>query len=744
MVERPANIPRHPRVIPLWGGCLLALLGMSLSLAPTQGQTRANTADADDMEEVVVLDPQTVEETMDDTGVEDVLTASTQAPFGNELLWDVAFKELPLEELDRQLAELIRESPPPAVIAAGSDPLTFAGFPTLIRQNDYTSFGVSDVLNVERNTLIAGSLVPIYGRALPGGIRDLQAARPGSRDQLQLGASASTLDTWNVQARRDHIASPRKTWSLLMANISGREGPQDFASERQVATRAALSVRHNTTVSTLWSIDYLHAEGNPSPGIIEYRATAASPILGPYRPLATFNAYGPAGDSSRDIVSTGVQYENQFSPELKLRSSLSLTHTETRQDTFTVGQLNLAAGTLTGTREPRRNQGELSAINHETSLTRTVYGLGGVHKPRISVEASQTQRNQESRGLESADIAALPVDARIFSPYSPNYYRPAYSSQLFRRMLTDQGVEQRLVALGADNRSAFDHGGTVITAGVYALRSQVSVNDDRPGALIPESSRQNADWNQHLGVNQLVGRYALVFANVSTATSPMTQVDRRTGEIKDNSTTAGGELGVRTLLLDRTLSLSAIAHQYRNENIPRRNPLYGDPVQDAAQTQPELVNSGEEQFRGLTTLIGYRPSSVWSTTMRATWTEAITKKSPDLPEEEGRQLQNLPTFGAAAAVSYRPTGDLLKGMSFTSSLTHIGSTVRTYAKPDRAQIEFPAYDVVGLSISKTWKQSKAQQTVTLSVSNLLDEDLLEKAARLGGERSASLSWSLQL
>ncbi len=745
---RPSRLYSRPSASLSHAGLRALCLGLALTCAYAYAEEAPSPSDEpEDWSGVIMLDPVLVE--TDRSGEtqptpKNAFDENTEAPFGNELLWDVAFDELPLHQLDDELAALIRSSPPPAVIAAGTDPLNFAGFPVQMRRDDFTSFGVPDILNVSRSMLVAGSLVPVYGRAVPGGIRDSQPARPGSLDRTEFGASAGTLKTWNAQARQDKIVTPKKTWSLLMANASGRQGPQDYASDWQAGTRAALSVRHNQKVSTLWSIDYQRAGGNPSPGILEYRANASGPILGPYRPLADFNAYGPSGDQRREILSAGLQYENQLSPELKLRSSLHFTRQESTQDTFTVGQLNLATGKLTGTREPRRSSAEHSAVNHETSLTRTFEALDGVHKPRLSLEFSQSLRDQETRSLLPADIAALPLDVRTFDPAAPNYSRPAYSPDLFQRKVTDQGISQRLITVGADTRSAFNRGATVFTVGAYSLLSDVSVSDRRVGASTPESSRENLDWNHHAGINQRLGRFVLVFANASAATSPMTQVDRRTGEIKDNSATEGVELGVRTLLLERSLSLAAIVHHYDNQNIPRRNPLYADPVLDANQTQPELVNSGEEQFRGLTTLIGYRPSPTWSGTFRATWTEATTTRSPDLPEEEGRQIQNFPKFSAALGLSYRPTSDLLKGVTISSNATHVGPYVRNYERTGRARVDFPSYETVGLSVGRSWNRKKNNHTLTLSFSNLFNEDLLEKIARLGGERSATLSWTVQL
>ena len=66
--------------------------------------------------------------------------------------------------------------------------------------------------------------------------------------------------------------------------------------------------------------------------------------------------------------------------------------------------------------------------------------------------------------------------------------------------------------------------------------------------------------------------------------------------------------------------------------------------------------------------------------------------------------------------------------------------MQSYARSDREYLEYPAYTLVGLNAAYTWKTGKASQTVSLSVSNALDENLLEKISRVGAERSLNAGW----
>jgi iron complex outermembrane receptor protein len=268
------------------------------------------------------------------------------------------------------------------------------------------------------------------------------------------------------------------------------------------------------------------------------------------------------------------------------------------------------------------------------------------------------------------------------------------------------------------------------------------VDNRRPGAAFPRAEKSVGNLSFHLGVNRKIGRHVLVFANTSTAVSPSTRVDARTGAIQENESTRGYEFGARAVLLERTLSASTIAYAYTNTDIARRNPLYQDPVADADQTQPQLVSSGEEEFRGVSTQLGWKPSPAWTFTGRATVVDAITVSSPDIPEEEGLQLTRLPTFTAAAGARRKFTEGALAGCSVGLTASHVGGVVQTYSRSDRERLDYPAYTVAGLSASRTWKAGTLTHTVSASINNLFETDLLARVARVGAERGLSLGWRI--
>ncbi|MBC8011600.1 MAG: TonB-dependent receptor, partial [Burkholderiales bacterium] len=439
--------------------------------------------------------------------------------------------------------------------------------------------------------------------------------------------------------------------------------------------------------------------------------------------------------------SLGFQLENAPSPDLSLSSGTQLYRRDAEQDRFTSGQYVEDTGKFSGVREPTHREESYTGLVHQTDLTRRLEALGASHKLRVGVEATLADSLDENRGIRTEDRDEyLPLDVQLFDPEKPNYYRPAYSEDVYRRVITDREVRLGYTALAADTRSAFNHGRTVFTSGLRYDLSRIEVEDRRTSTTTPHSEKTSGTPTFHLGANQRAGKRVLLFANTSSAVEPSTRVDSRTGEIQENEATHGYEFGARTVLFERKLSLSAIAYRYINTDIARRNPLYNDPVADAGQTQPQLVSSGEEEFRGYSVQSGWKPVPTWTFTARAAWLEAITVSSPDIPEEEGLPLTNVPEFTAGAGVRRSFLDGRLRGLSLNGSVTHVGEVVQNYARADRIRIDYPAYTVVGAGAGFTLPRGKIVHTFSANISNLLDENLLAKIDRLNAERSLSVGW----
>jgi iron complex outermembrane receptor protein len=253
-----------------------------------------------------------------------------------------------------------------------------------------------------------------------------------------------------------------------------------------------------------------------------------------------------------------------------------------------------------------------------------------------------------------------------------------------------------------------------------------------------------AQVTRHFGLNyQAIRNRLLVFANTSTAFEPSTRVDARTGRIQGNETTLGYEAGMKGLFLNRKITATLLLFRFYNQNISRRNPLYDDPIADANQTQPQLVAAGEERFTGATLDLKAQITPTWSFTGRYTYTEAITTRSPDLPEEIGRPLTRLPRTTLGMSTRYAFTRPALKGLWVSGSANYVGSYVAYYESASRAYLAYPGYTLLGVNTGYSWKVKKTvTHNVGLGLRNALDRDLLATYARPGAGRELVANYTL--
>jgi iron complex outermembrane receptor protein len=304
------------------------------------------------------------------------------------------------------------------------------------------------------------------------------------------------------------------------------------------------------------------------------------------------------------------------------------------------------------------------------------------------------------RGLDTAERNALPLSVRRFDPYNPDYFRPALEPGTFRRLIADRTEDTTYTAVSVTERMALGRGKTVLTAGVRHDTVNLDIEDRRPGVARPTLADTTSQITWLAGANhQLKPGRILLFANTSTAFEPSTRVDARTSRIR----------GTRRRMVCACEAPARAAPERRpgtSTTISRRNPLYDDPIADENQTQPQLVAAGGERFTGGSLDLRFTLNPQWVFTGRATYTNAITTASPDIPEEVGRQLTRLPSETLALGARYAVAGGRWKGMSLSANLTYVGDFVAYYADRNRACLDYPAYTLVGANVGYGWATRK--------------------------------------
>lgn len=698
-------------------------------------------------EEPVKLERVDVEARLEDAGYDATGMGSYEhqvrdSPFSNDMISAEAIEDDPAAmEIASELAFVA--TPSVVDLATGDSRVGLRGFPTPLLSNGFVRMGGIDVLNTGRTVVIQGALVPVLGRAAPGGIQDFWTNRPRTAKSQRVDYAISSLERQSASMEINGPAVPKRLWHRLAADWSRKTGPETFTASETRSINGALTWKHSPAASTLFSIDYYQTHATAAPAIPEYRVATGQKIVGPYLPLAGFNALGPEAGVRRRSMVANVILDAQPHPKVAVRAGLEAWWRRIEQDRFTTGLLNLATGRFEGIREPRHSEQPQRALVGRAEATGRFAALRGEHKLMFAASHTISEYYREERALSLAARNALPASIRNFDPATPNYWRPPYDPAVYDRVLTDRRENTRYTALELSERMGLAKGRTVFTTGLRYDLVGLKVNDRRPG-LPPAQARLDDAVSQltyHGGVNyQALPSRLLLFATASTAFNPSTRVDLRTGRIQGNETTRGYEGGFKARLARQRLEFTTSVFTFFNQDISRRNPLYDDPIFDANNTQPQLVAAGEERFTGGKIEGRWRPLPPLSVSLRGSYVRAITTQSPDLPEEVGRELTRFPPYNLSMAVSYAFPKGRFQGLSLSSSWVYISEFVAAYEDRQRFRKDYPGYGVSSLSSTYSRRLGKRTHGVGLAMRNVFDTDLRRKLARLGAGREVSASY----
>lgn len=724
-----------PRPFPWILPAIIVAAGLVPARHSAQTTPDRTTAGAIRLETLTV---EAASEEHDETGMGTVEDELVDVPFANDLTAVIELgPDVDRGDLTRELEGIADGSPADRI--AGSDRLRLRGFPTPTLRNGFIQVGIPEVLNTDRTIVIQGPLVPVLGRAAPGGIQNFMTARPRAREQLRVTTAVSTRHRQRASLEYTSPVQQRKTWQRVALEWNRRDGPEAFAREESLAAYAALVWKHSRTASTLFAFDHREIAGRASPGIPEYRLDATQPILGPWLPLALFNANGPEADVRRRSTAASIQFDGQPSRRVSLRANLEGWWGRVTQDRFTTSVLDLATGRFAGRREPRHLElpQRAAALRLEGTLRFT--GWQAEHKLLAAASVTHGNSHRAEHALTPDARDDLPADVLSFDPAAPNYFLPAFDAATYGRVVTDRKEAVRYLSIEVGDRAAWALGRLVATTGLRMDEVEKEVTDAKPGIVRPWSDDRTRQLSHHVGLNwQMRPNRLLLFANSSTAFDPTTPVDARTGRIQDNETTQGHEVGFRGRADEGRLDFIASGFLLFNDHIARRNPLYNDPIADADQTQPQLVASGAEEFKGGRLQLRWVPTKALQLSLTGVVNRAMTTASPDLPQEVGRPLTRLPPVQVAVNVRHKPK---LAGerFSWNAGWTYLGGYTANYADRQRTELGYPGYGLVTLGSGWEVRNRGRRLQLEATVRNAFNRDLTRSHARVGAGREFAFS-----
>jgi iron complex outermembrane receptor protein len=682
------------------------------------------------------------DEGFDSTGMGSYEQQVREAPFSNDLISADALEDDPAAmEIALELG--LVATPSAVDLATGDSRVGLRGFPTPLLSNGFARMGGIDLLNIGRTVVIQGALVPVLGRGAPGGIQDYWTNRPRTAKSRMLAYSIGTLERQSAAVEYNGPTVAKKAWHRVAADWSRKAGPETFTATDTRSIYGALTWRHSAQASTLFALDYYQLRATASPAIPEYRVVTGQRIVGPYLPLAGFNALGPDAGIRRRSVVGSVILDAQPHPKIALRAGVEAWWRRIEQDRFTTGLINLTTARFEGTREPLHSeQPQQARVLRAEATARFAVGRTE-HKLMLALSHTIASYLREERALALALRNALPLSLRVFNPAEPNYTRTPYSPEAYSRILTDRRERTRFTAVEVSERVSLAKGRTVLTTGLREDLVGLKVHDRRVGLAPALASVQDTvnELTWHGGVNhQAVPSRLLLFATASTAFNPSTRVDARTGQIQGNETTQGYEGGCKARLAGGRIDLTSSVFTFINQDISRRNPLYGDPVQDANHTQPQLVAAGEEKFTGAKIEGRWRPLPPVAVSLVGSYVRAVTTASPDLPEEVGRRLSRFPPYNVSVAASYSFGKGRWQGLALSGSWTYISDYTAYYEDRQRYRLDYPGHGLAHVSASYSRRVGLRTHSVSLTVRNLFDRDLLQSLHRLGAERELAATY----
>ncbi len=691
------------------------------------------------LDDFAVTSQDATEDDYDATGMGSVEEQMKDEPFANDLITsiDPGLDDSLSADLSTEMAAVANTSPAERV--AGEDRLNLRGFPTPTLRNGFINVGFPETLNIGRTIVIQGPLVPVFGRAAPGGIQDFMTVRPQAKPRQRFETMATTNDRQRALFEMTGALVPKKLWQRLAVEWTRRAGPEEFSEEDTLAVSTALTWRKNRTLSSMLTADFRQIDAQVTPGIPEYRPVGATKIAGPYLPLAEFNANGPDAGVRRRSAVVGLQVDSQPSKSLSLRAGIEGWWRDVEQDRFTTSVLSLATGLFEGIREPRHVEQPQEAIALQLEATGRAHFWQTDHKLLASASQTWGVYDREDRALPTAVRDQLPLSVLRFDPLNPDYYRPPFDPLVYSRILTDRTENARYTSAEVSDRVAFQRGIWVLTGGMRYDSVDLHVADHRVNAAFPEVADTTEQISYHAGVNyQIVRNRLLAFATASSAFDPSTRVDARTGRIQPNETTLGYETGLKGRTPDSKWEGNGAVFLLYNQNISRRNPLYDDPIADIAQTQPQLVAAGEERYTGVRFDGRWMPTKAISAGLKIVYMDAVTTASPALPNEVGKAITRLPALTGSFQLRYRsqePTGGPTAGVS----MQYVSNYVANYEDSVHGYLEYPDYALLGLSVGYAWKSKARTIELETALRNALDRDLLASNARVGAGRELIVS-----
>jgi outer membrane receptor for ferric coprogen and ferric-rhodotorulic acid len=392
----------------------------------------------------------------------------------------------------------------------------------------------------------------------------------------------------------------------------------------------------------------------------------------------------------------------------------------------------------------------------------TSFDLGETsHKLLFMMDGSRGHYRSMNWQMQTADRNKLPTAVRNVDPTSPDDSFFAHDD--LTRNTGDKATNTDMLGFLASERATLASGRLLLFGSVRLDRQKVEYHD----FLSPknDATKNTTQTSYSVGGNwHVLGDKIVLFANTSTAFDPQTQIDRGTGELQDNITAEGFELGAKGDIVDKKIYWMATAYQIDRSDIPQKNPAFiaGEDGEFPPGVS-EFIGTGVERSKGLELELFGDVTENLSFTLAVGRMDCYTKESSDDPASVGVKLLRIPDLNWGATTRYRFATGPLKGLStgvaarftgsyiarygtFGSEVTGTGditnNLVLNYGPSNRIEEVRPDTTLASFFVNYSFSTGKYRHTVGFYVNNLFDEEWWTVTGRVGVGREFRVNYGL--
>ncbi len=646
------------------------------------------------------------------------------------------------------------------------------GFSPPTFRNGFRRAGVGEVVNVDRVEVIKGPLSAMVGNSSPGGIVNYITRRPQRKPGYAFKAITGSYDYYRLEAHATGPAVTDKLFYRVDAARTYNEGITEFFFIRSNAASAALTYQLSHDTSLTIEAERLEYKSNPGQGgLIKNLGTAVSPVTG--TSLASvvggvpealmrrgFNVWGPDAEVTRRTNTFDLRAEHRLRKNVILRANLQFWTWDYQSYRWTSPNYIVATG-LFAARAPFSQTQPRDGGQGQVDVLTSFETGPAKHRLLVTLDASEINEGDQQYQFQTASVNALPAATRTLNPANPSY--SGYDRSLFTRATRQEDSTTRLVGLLLSDRVALLKDRLML----YGSARVDQLNVDYLDRLTPANSAKK-DVRQEsysLGFSaKLAGEKLVFFANRSTAFDPQTTIDRGTGELQDNVTARGYDVGFKGALEDKGLYYQAMVYRIDREDIPQRNPDFDPAVDVAGSGVSEFIGAGAERSEGWEVEVFGDLSDSFSFTAAIGHVDARTTASLNDPASVGMPLLRVPKMNYSLSGRYRMRSGMLAGLSFGASLRYTddyvarygtfgseitGTGVITkdlrlhYGPNNRVEEIRPEATLVNFFVNYGFKLGRYRHTVGLNINNVFDEEWWTVTGRQGVEREFRVSYGLK-